>query len=78
MRLACAVWKLPVIFVCETASTWNYADGDVTAVKHPAADRAASYGLERILVDGNGDVYRTARAAVERARRGEGPSLIRN
>jgi acetoin:2,6-dichlorophenolindophenol oxidoreductase subunit alpha len=52
--------------------------GDVTAVKHPAADRAASYGLERILVDGNDAdvVYRTAQAAIEKARRGEGPSLI--
>jgi pyruvate dehydrogenase E1 component alpha subunit len=50
----------------------------VTAVKHPAADRAAAYGLERIVIDGNDAdvVFRTAQAAIEKARRGEGPSLI--
>src|SRR5277367_1443077 len=74
-----AVWKLPVIFVCENNLYMEYTPiGDVTAVKHPAADRAASYGLERILIDGNDAdvVYRTAQAALEKARRGEGPSLI--
>jgi pyruvate dehydrogenase E1 component alpha subunit len=47
-------------------------------VPHPAADRAASYGLERIIVDGNDAdaVYRTAQAAFDKARAGEGPSLI--
>src|ERR1700729_4659846 len=52
--------------------------GDVTAVPHPAADRAASYGLPRIVIDGNDAdiVYRTAAAAYEKARAGGGPSLI--
>jgi pyruvate dehydrogenase E1 component alpha subunit len=47
-------------------------------VQHPAADRAASYGLPRIIVDGNDadEVYRTALAAYKKARAGEGPSLI--
>jgi pyruvate dehydrogenase E1 component alpha subunit len=50
----------------------------VTAVKHPAADRAASYGLERQLIDGNDAdvVYSTARDAIAKARSGGGPSLI--
>src|SRR5205823_8173499 len=50
----------------------------VTAVEHPAADRAASYGLERIVIDGNDAdiVYRAALAAYERSRAGKGPSLI--
>ena len=50
----------------------------MTAVEHPAADRASAYGLERIVVDGNDadEVYRTATAAYARARAGEGPSLI--
>src|SRR5450432_2417403 len=74
-----AVWKLPVIFVCENNLYMEYTPiGDVTAVKHPAADRAASYGLERIIVDGNDAdaVFRTARTALTKAREGGGPSLI--
>jgi pyruvate dehydrogenase E1 component alpha subunit len=52
--------------------------GNVTAVEHPAADRAAAYGLPRIIVDGNDadEVFRTASRAFARARAGEGPSLI--
>jgi len=74
-----AVWKLPVVFVCENNLYMEYTPiGDVTAVKHPAADRAASYGLERIIVDGNDAdaVYRTAQTAFDKARAGNGPSLI--
>jgi acetoin:2,6-dichlorophenolindophenol oxidoreductase subunit alpha len=74
-----AVWKLPVVFVCENNLYMEYTPiGDVTAVEHPAADRASAYGLERILIDGNDadTVYRTARTAYARARAGDGPSLI--
>jgi pyruvate dehydrogenase E1 component alpha subunit len=50
----------------------------VTAVKHPAADRAAAYGLESIVVDGNDAdaVYLTAAEHIGRARAGAGPALI--
>jgi pyruvate dehydrogenase E1 component alpha subunit len=74
-----AVWKLPVIFVCENNLYMEYTPiRAVTAVEHPAADRAASYGLDRIVIDGNDAdiVYRTALAAYERARAGKGPSLV--
>jgi pyruvate dehydrogenase E1 component alpha subunit len=74
-----AVWKLPVVFVCENNLYMEYtAIGEVTAVEHPAADRASAYGLERIVIDGNDAdvVYRTASAAYPRARAGKGPSLI--
>ena len=74
-----AIWKLPVIFVCENNHYMEYTPiGEVTAVPHPAADRASAYGLERIIVDGNDadEVYRVAVAAYAKARRGEGPSLI--
>jgi pyruvate dehydrogenase E1 component alpha subunit len=74
-----AVWKLPVVFVCENNLYMEYTPiGAVTAVEHPAADRAAAYGLEGIIVDGNDveAVYGTAIRALDRARAGEGPSLI--
>src|SRR6202790_4592618 len=73
------VWKLPVVFVCENNLYMEYTPiADVTAVPHPAADRASAYGLERILIDGNDadEVYRTAQKAFEKARAGLGPSLI--
>src|SRR5207244_1632516 len=74
-----AVSKLPVIFVCENNLYMEYTPiGEVTAVEHPAADRAAGYGLERIVIDGNDadEVYRAAAAAYAKARAGGGPSLI--
>lgn len=74
-----AVMKLPVIFVCENNQYMEYtAIGKVTAVKHPAADRASAYGLDFILIDGNDtdEVFRTAQTALEKARDGGGPSLI--
>jgi TPP-dependent pyruvate/acetoin dehydrogenase alpha subunit len=74
-----SVWKLPVVFVCENNLYMEYTPiGEVTAVEHPAAGRAASYGLEPIVIDGQDAdvVFRTARSAYEKARAGKGPSLI--
>lgn len=77
MNLA-ALWKLPVIFVCENN---HYAIS--TAVETSTAmgtfyQRAAGYGVPGVLVNGNDvlEVYAAAKEAVERARRGEGPTLI--
>lgn len=74
-----ATWSLPVVFVCENNLYMEYTPIDlVTAVEHPAADRAAAYGLERIVVDGNDvdAVLDVARNVVGKARSGGGPSLV--
>ncbi len=73
------IWKLPVLFMCENNLYMEYTPIEVvTAVEHPAADRAAAYGLESIIVDGNDadEVYRTVLKALDKARAGGGPSLI--
>ena len=73
------VWKLPVIFVCENNLYMEYTPiSSVTAVEHPAADRASAYNLEKIVVDANDadEVYRTAVKYMTRARQGGGPALI--
>jgi len=73
-----AVWKLPVIFVCEnnlyavtTAAAKSLSVEDV-------ADRGASYGIPGVAVDGQDvmAVYEATAEAVKRAREGSGPSLI--
>src|SRR6476661_8306299 len=74
-----AVWSLPVLFVCENNLYMEYTPiASVTAVPHPAADRAASYGLRPEVIDGN-DVVAVAAAvgqAAARARAGGGPALL--
>lgn len=77
MNLA-SVWNLPCIFVAEnngyaeaTASNWSVACDHI-------ADRAAGFGMPGVTVDGFDffAVHEAAGAAIERARAGEGPSLI--
>ena len=66
-----AIWKLPVVFVCENNLYMEYTPiADMTAVKDPAAGRASAYGLEPIIVDGQDAdaVYRAAKKAFDRAR----------
>jgi len=73
------IWSLPVVFVCENNLYMEYTPiGDVTAVENPGADRAPAYGLESVLIDGNDAdlVYATAIAVLDKARSGNGPSLI--
>ncbi len=74
-----AVWKLPVIFVCENNRYMEYTPiADVTSVPNPAADRAAANGMPGVLVDGNDvvAVHDTMALAVERARSGDGPTVV--
>ncbi len=74
-----AIWKLPVIFVCE-----NNLYSATTSIKltcnmeHVAADRAAAYNIPSEVVDGNDvlAVNEAAARAIERARKGDGPTIL--
>ena len=73
-----SVWKLPVVFICENnqyALSTSYRQ--TTAVKNVAL-RAPAYNVPGVTIDGNdaAEVYLTVMEAVERARAGEGPTLI--
>ena len=73
-----AVKKMPIIFVCEFNSyqLWNHAS-EILPIEN-IADRAASYGIPGVTVDGNDPlaVYEAAEELAARAREGEGPSLL--
>jgi pyruvate dehydrogenase E1 component alpha subunit len=73
-----ALWKLPVIFVCED-NKWAISVPKTSATSIDwVADRAMAYGMPGIKVAHNDavEVYDAAASAIERARRGQGPSLI--
>jgi pyruvate dehydrogenase E1 component alpha subunit len=74
-----AVWRLPVVFVCENNLYMEYTPiASVTAVAQPAADRAAAYNLPSKVVDGNDveAVWEAMGEAVSRAREGGGPTVL--
>jgi pyruvate dehydrogenase E1 component alpha subunit len=73
-----SLWKTPVVFVCENNLYGEYSPLKATTPIERLADRAASYGMPGVVVDGN-DVFAviaTAREAVARARAGDGPTLV--
>jgi len=73
-----AVYKLPVVFICENNQYAQYQSVQQDLPIEHVADRAAAYGIPGVIVDGSDvlAVYAAAKQAVERARRGEGPTLI--
>lgn len=74
-----ALWKLPVVYVCENNHFGEYTRFDeATVSSQPIGARAAAFGLPTALVDGNDviAVYQAAKEAVDRARAGAGPSFI--
>ena len=73
-----SIWKLPVVFVCEnnqfaTEVPFSYASGIPDVGR-----RAENYGIDGYELDGNDvlEIHRVAGEAIDRARNGEGPSLI--
>ena len=73
-----SIWKLPIVFVCENNKYGMSMDVARAMAVANVADRAAAYAMPGIAVDGNDlpAVATAARAAIERARRGDGPSLV--
>jgi pyruvate dehydrogenase E1 component alpha subunit len=73
-----AVWRLPVVFVCENNLYGEFTPTRDTCLIEDLADRAAAYGIPGVVVDGNDveAVRGVAGAAIERARSGGGPTLV--
>src|SRR5260370_11121194 len=72
------IWKLPTVFVCENNQFATEVAFEYSAANPNVAERGALYGLPSIAVDGNDviAVYQAAEDAIERARNGEGATLI--
>jgi pyruvate dehydrogenase E1 component alpha subunit len=73
-----SLWKLPVVFVCANNGYAEHTKTSVGTSIDRIAKRAASYTMPGITVDGNDPLamYAAAREAVDRARAGDGPTLI--
>ncbi|GAG19202.1 unnamed protein product, partial [marine sediment metagenome] len=73
-----AVLKLPVVFICENNLYGEWTRQDRHQAIRDVADRAAAYGMPGRVTDGMDvlAVHETVAEAVERARRGEGPTLL--
>ena len=72
------VWKLPVIFVCQNNGYGEHTTYERSTAVARIADRAQSYGLPGVNVNGNDPVamFLAVKEAVRRARIGEGATLI--
>jgi pyruvate dehydrogenase E1 component alpha subunit len=73
-----ALYRLPVVFVCENNGYGEYTPQANHQAIVDVADRAAGYGMPGVVVDGMDAVavYEAAGQAIERARKGEGPTLL--
>jgi acetoin:2,6-dichlorophenolindophenol oxidoreductase subunit alpha len=73
-----AIWKLPVIFVCENNLYGEYSPIATTTPIARLADRADAYAMAKACIDGNDvvEVHRVVSHAAESARAGQGPTLI--
>ncbi len=72
------VWDLPVIWLCENNQYGMSMAQQLSTAGGSVAQRAAAYGLPGLTADGNDvvDVFEKASEAVDRARKGEGSTLI--
>jgi pyruvate dehydrogenase E1 component alpha subunit len=76
--LQASVWKLPLVWICENNGWALSAPFSDQSPTENVADRAPAYGVPGVVVDGQDAdaVYEATREAVERARAGEGPTLL--
>lgn len=73
-----AIWDLPIVFICENNLYAEFsAAKDQTRITD-IADRSVGYGIPGVVVDGNDPdaLYPVLREAIDRARRGDGPTLV--
>jgi pyruvate dehydrogenase E1 component alpha subunit len=75
-----SIWDLPIVFICDNNHYGMSMDYRKVMNVERISTRAASYGIPGVTVDGNDvlAVYQTISEAVERARSGEGPTLVEN
>lgn len=73
-----SIWKLPVIFVCENNMFGEATPQAYASASKTIAERSVAYNMPGVRVDGKNvlEVYEEAGNAIERARNGEGPTLI--
>jgi TPP-dependent pyruvate/acetoin dehydrogenase alpha subunit len=73
-----ALWKLPILYICENNKYGMSMDIERVSAKLPIAQRAEAYGIPWFYIDGNDllTVYETARNAAEKIRSGAGPVFI--
>jgi pyruvate dehydrogenase E1 component alpha subunit len=73
-----ALWKLPVVWVCENNQMAMFVPVEASFPQKDIAGLAAGYGIPGVVVDGQDviAVYEAAEAAVNRARAGNGPTLL--
>ena len=73
-----AIWDLPIVYVCENNQYGEYTATDAVTAGDTIADRAKPFGIPGSTIDGNDVevVYEAANEAIQRARTGDGPTLI--
>lgn len=73
-----AIWDLPVVYICENNMYATEVPFEYATRNQNVAERARTYGIEAVAVDGNDviAIWEAAREGVERARAGSGPTLI--
>lgn len=73
-----SLWKLPIVWICENNGFGLSNPVEKHLATDNVSDRASAYGMPGVTVDGNDvlAVYEATKEAVNRARRGDGPSLL--